>query len=395
MRRRSFEAMTSSPHGQAAQTNILNNAAFQTEDLDAYDSDCDDVSTAQAVLMANLSNYGSDVILDVLHSEPYHNDLDNQSIHAMQDFEQTSVVDFPDNKITSDSNIIPYSQYLQETQQEVVQDTNFHMYVIPVIDDEETLILEEVSRSKMLAKQNDPISKEKKINTTPINYIELNRLSEDFSKLFVPQQELHAEQAFWVQTSHPNTTNLIFISPLSKTRLLGQLPRNFQKDKSCDNQNALEIPEYFENNDLKAQLQAKDTTIYDQVPEEINCAYQGDEPNSFGEEIETALHVWNLNEDILKITIYKDQYDAYPPSRKIRYPLQCTPSNTDKDKAKYAISRETQYVVFKIWNEYNILEDIKRGPFSKKSPIRHIQVLGYAVSNRLPDPINTELKNEF
>ncbi|GJU80980.1 hypothetical protein Tco_1283345 [Tanacetum coccineum] len=35
----------------------------------------------------------------------------------------------------------------------------------------------------------------------------------------------------------------------------------FQKDKSCDNQNALEIQEYFEINDLKAQLQDKDTTI--------------------------------------------------------------------------------------------------------------------------------------
>ncbi|GJT86534.1 retrotransposon protein, putative, ty3-gypsy subclass [Tanacetum coccineum] len=35
----------------------------------------------------------------------------------------------------------------------------------------------------------------------------------------------------------------------------------FQKDKSCDNQNALEILEYFEINDLKAQLQDKDTTI--------------------------------------------------------------------------------------------------------------------------------------
>nr|GEY84119.1 hypothetical protein [Tanacetum cinerariifolium] len=29
-----------------------------------------------------------------------------------------------------------------------------------------------------------------------------------------------------------------------------------------DNQNVLQIPEYFENNDLKAQLQAKDTIIY-------------------------------------------------------------------------------------------------------------------------------------
>ncbi|GJY56010.1 hypothetical protein Tco_0455125 [Tanacetum coccineum] len=75
----------------------------------------------------------------------------------------------------------------------------------PVIDDEETLILEEEIRSKMLAKQNDPMPKEKKVNTTPINYVELNRLSEDFGKRFVPQQEFSAEQAFWLQTSHPNT----------------------------------------------------------------------------------------------------------------------------------------------------------------------------------------------
>ncbi|GKE68516.1 hypothetical protein Tco_1526588 [Tanacetum coccineum] len=35
----------------------------------------------------------------------------------------------------------------------------------------------------------------------------------------------------------------------------------FQKHESCDNQNALEILNFFENNDLKAQLQDKDTTI--------------------------------------------------------------------------------------------------------------------------------------
>ncbi|GJY86845.1 hypothetical protein Tco_0500871 [Tanacetum coccineum] len=112
------------PDGQAVQTIIPNNAAFQTEDLDTYDSDCDDISNAQAVLMANISNYGSDVILEVPHSETYLNDMENQSVHAMQDFEQTQVVDFTDNEIHSDSNIIPYSQYLQETQQANVQDTN-------------------------------------------------------------------------------------------------------------------------------------------------------------------------------------------------------------------------------------------------------------------------------
>ncbi|GJT27785.1 retrovirus-related pol polyprotein from transposon TNT 1-94 [Tanacetum coccineum] len=83
------------------QTIIPNNAAFQTEDLDTYDSDCDDVSNAKAVLKANISNYGSDIISEVPHSETYLNDMENQSVYAMQDFEQTPVVDDTDNDITS------------------------------------------------------------------------------------------------------------------------------------------------------------------------------------------------------------------------------------------------------------------------------------------------------
>ncbi|GJS75014.1 retrovirus-related pol polyprotein from transposon TNT 1-94 [Tanacetum coccineum] len=312
-----------------AQTIIPHNVAFQTEDLDTYDSDCDDLSTAQAVLMANISNYGSDVI--------------------SEDFEQSLVMDFTDNEISSDSNIIPYSQYLQETQQETVQDTNLqaqqdsmilsvieqisrekmidsqmddmireklalkeqidsleqnlskqikeneslfktftvlkneskekenkymeneidlekkikernnivykvgqsaqtvHMLTKPqafydnthkqalgyqnpfylrkaqrikptlydgvviskthvamlVIDDEETLILEEESRSKMFEKAKDPEVIAKKISHKPIDYEKLNSLIEDFETRFSPQQELSAEQTFWFHTFNP------------------------------------------------------------------------------------------------------------------------------------------------------------------------------------------------
>ncbi|GJW91096.1 hypothetical protein Tco_0168649 [Tanacetum coccineum] len=77
-----------------------------TEDLDTYDSDCDDLSTALAVLMANISNYGSDVILEVPNSETYLNDIDNQSVHALQDFEQSLVMDFTDNEISIDAIFI-------------------------------------------------------------------------------------------------------------------------------------------------------------------------------------------------------------------------------------------------------------------------------------------------
>ncbi|GKE82151.1 hypothetical protein Tco_1552151, partial [Tanacetum coccineum] len=48
--------------GQDTQTTITHNASFQTDDLDAYDSDYDDISSAKAILMANLSSYSSDVL---------------------------------------------------------------------------------------------------------------------------------------------------------------------------------------------------------------------------------------------------------------------------------------------------------------------------------------------
>nr|GEU34545.1 hypothetical protein [Tanacetum cinerariifolium] len=92
--------------GQAVQTIVLKNAAFQTKDFDAYDSDCDDLLNAQAVLTANISNYGYDVISEVPQSKTYLNDIENQNVLVMQDFKQPPAMDSIDNEIDSDSNII-------------------------------------------------------------------------------------------------------------------------------------------------------------------------------------------------------------------------------------------------------------------------------------------------
>ncbi|GJT48923.1 retrovirus-related pol polyprotein from transposon TNT 1-94 [Tanacetum coccineum] len=54
------------PEGQATQTVITHNAAYQADDLDAYDSDCDELNTAKVALMANLSHYGSDALSEVV-----------------------------------------------------------------------------------------------------------------------------------------------------------------------------------------------------------------------------------------------------------------------------------------------------------------------------------------
>nr|GEV35041.1 copia protein [Tanacetum cinerariifolium] len=92
---------------------IPHNLDFQTKYLDAYGSDCD-----------NLSSCDLDVLSKVPYFDTYPNDMINQDVQEMSYSEQTHIVDFLDNEITNDSNIIPYSQYLQESQDVVIQDTN-------------------------------------------------------------------------------------------------------------------------------------------------------------------------------------------------------------------------------------------------------------------------------
>ncbi|GKG50819.1 hypothetical protein Tco_0538943, partial [Tanacetum coccineum] len=41
------------PDVQTSQTVITYNAAYQADDLDAYDSDCDELNSAKIALMAN------------------------------------------------------------------------------------------------------------------------------------------------------------------------------------------------------------------------------------------------------------------------------------------------------------------------------------------------------
>ncbi|GKC55321.1 copia protein [Tanacetum coccineum] len=76
------------------------------------DPDCNDLSLAKAILMENLSSCDHEVLSEVSFSDSYPNDMFNQDVQEMQHSEQTHIDDFQDNEIHSDSNTIPYSQYL-------------------------------------------------------------------------------------------------------------------------------------------------------------------------------------------------------------------------------------------------------------------------------------------
>nr|GEX41576.1 hypothetical protein [Tanacetum cinerariifolium] len=109
---------------QATQTVITHNAAYQAYDLNAYDSNCDELNTAKVSLMANLSHYGSDALAEVHNSDNADTNLINQVVQAMPSSEHSNVVNHSETEITSDSNITLYSQYMSESQQPAAQNSN-------------------------------------------------------------------------------------------------------------------------------------------------------------------------------------------------------------------------------------------------------------------------------
>ncbi|GJU80112.1 retrovirus-related pol polyprotein from transposon TNT 1-94, partial [Tanacetum coccineum] len=204
--------------GPVTQSVITHNATYQADDLDAYDSYYDEISTAKAVLMANLSSYGSDVLFEVPISDNTNNDMLNQSVQKMLYSEPSYFVEHPENEIhivqdinsstqqdalilyvfeqlsnqvtncnkVNNDNLIANEtlsaelerykervKLLEERQNvDLAQQNRPMLYdgniiaketnVISIADSGETLMLEEESRSKMLLKQSDPMVLEKK-----------------------------------------------------------------------------------------------------------------------------------------------------------------------------------------------------------------------------------------
>ncbi|GJU90558.1 hypothetical protein Tco_1302981 [Tanacetum coccineum] len=120
---------------------------------------------------------------------------------------------------------------------------------MPVIDVEETLILEEESRSKMSKKENDPEAIKQNISHKPIDYEKLNRLFDDFGKRFTPQQELSAEQTFWLRMSNP-TNKPSDASPV-KIDALKELLRDLLNE-------IMEVQTVFDQMDVAVQQSSVD-----------------------------------------------------------------------------------------------------------------------------------------
>ncbi|GKC95339.1 retrovirus-related pol polyprotein from transposon TNT 1-94 [Tanacetum coccineum] len=106
---------------------------FQADDCDAFDSDVDEAPTAQTMFMANLSSadpvydeaspsYDSDILSEV-HDHDHYQDVvcEHHEVHEMHDDVQPNYIVDSHADYTSDSNMIPYDQYVKDNAVTVVQ----------------------------------------------------------------------------------------------------------------------------------------------------------------------------------------------------------------------------------------------------------------------------------
>nr|GEU85668.1 hypothetical protein [Tanacetum cinerariifolium] len=116
---------------QDIQTVITHNAAYEADDLDAYNFDCEELTLPKL--------------------------LSWRICLVMSSSEQSSVVSHSETKITSDSNIIPYSQYVHETQQATAQNSNSfaqqEALILSVIDQLKTQAVEIDRLKQTLSKE--------------------------------------------------------------------------------------------------------------------------------------------------------------------------------------------------------------------------------------------------
>ncbi|GJX72867.1 retrovirus-related pol polyprotein from transposon TNT 1-94 [Tanacetum coccineum] len=252
--------------------------------------------------------------------------------------------------------------------------------VISIADSEETLMLEQESRSKMLLKQSDPMVLEKKVNIKPIDYAELNQLSEDFDivnivvnssldmNTFVNMNssttmndpvnyvemcnkclELEAEliiQHNMVEKDKYNRLSKSF-SKLEQhcisLELAMQLNKEiFQKNNTSLNQNEPLFDQLFELNNLKAELQAKDTTI-EKLKANIKRLNKTSNTNSVKKDIDEIKTInIKLEHMVTKLIAenehlkqtYKQRYDSIKLSREKVFVITALKNNIWKFKGK-------------------------------------------------------------
>nr|GEX59019.1 hypothetical protein [Tanacetum cinerariifolium] len=341
--------------GQATQTVITYNATYQADDLDAYDSDCDELNTAKVAV--NLSHYGLDVLAessDVNHSE---------------------------TEITTDNNIIPYSQDQSAQTVHMLTKPKFFYDHTTKQALEETLMLAKESHSKIILKQQDPMVLEKEVNTKPVDYAALNQLSQDFGKRFIPQTELSAEQAFWSQNSLNSSEPSPSCTP-TKVEVPKELPKAVEQHRLESKTFEVKMNQVLNENDRLLEQVINKDTMNIVVNSSVDNAYVNVHKCNKCLKLETEL----LNKkDFIEKETYDKLFKSYTTLEKHYISLKVdTQLNQENFQRHNSISNQSALNS----DQYFKLNELKAQSQEKDTVIRKLKEIIKSLSRNVSDEIN-------
>nr|GEX05218.1 hypothetical protein [Tanacetum cinerariifolium] len=239
---------------QTTQYVITNNFAYQVDDLDAYDADCDEINSTKIALMVNLSHY-------ILHN-----------------------LAGSETEVTSDSNIIPYSQYsmeidnLKQTLSEHLKEKESLKQLVTLLkNDFQKEESRNIDRELALEKHNFVNSKEPNLSTRPTQ-VEVPKELPKVSMVNSSLKKLKYHLASFDVVVKERTTATAITEGTFQDKMKEVLNENerlleqaISKDivnivvtainNSFSQQSVPSFDQLFEINELKAQSQEKDMVI--------------------------------------------------------------------------------------------------------------------------------------
>nr|GEU31854.1 retrovirus-related Pol polyprotein from transposon TNT 1-94 [Tanacetum cinerariifolium] len=200
---------------QSTQYVITNNAAYQVDDLDAYDSDCDEINYAKIALMENLSHYGSDNIAENSSSPAQQDDLILSVIEQLKNQVVNCTKNNQDNKNVNEFLTAELERYKDQVR--ILKE----QYNVNKASESCAQSLEIDNLKHVLSKHlKEKESLEQKVTLLKNDFKKEESRNIDRELALEKQNELSAEQAFWswysVNFEEPNLSSSTTIVEVPK-----------------------------------------------------------------------------------------------------------------------------------------------------------------------------------
>ncbi|GJS32200.1 hypothetical protein Tco_0530582 [Tanacetum coccineum] len=335
------------PEAQATQTVSTHNAAYQADDLDAYDSNCDELNTAKFALMANLSHYGSDTLAEYV-IESQQAAVQNSNSSTQQDALILSVIEQLKTQVANCTKINLENKTVNDT---LTAELERYKEQVKVLKEGQNvdLKIDELSEVQNVFHQMEQAVEQHRLESKTFE-VKMNQVLNENERLL--EQVLSKDIVNIIVNSFVNNASVNVHECEKCLQLETELQTDFiekeiydKLDNPVSNQSAPSFDQLFELNELKAQSQEKDTVIkklkerikvLSGIKNEDKIKQELEEIETINIELDHRVTKLIAENEHLKQT-YKQLYDSIKPTR-VKPSTSASGSqpsgNTKKDKIR-------------------------------------------------------------